>query len=172
MIEKKVLEEFKIVTGFNLYQIEKDYLQHLTLLFLSRITSNEFVFKGGTALQKVYGLHRFSEDLDFTLNIKNEIDLQMEKIKKEVERFGISCVIKQEEDNDFSTSFKFKFKGPLYTGSEHSKAVLRMEISKRETVLLEPIAKEITPKYPDIQPYLVLTMREEEMTCGFFWRKE
>jgi predicted nucleotidyltransferase component of viral defense system len=71
MLKREDLEKFKSVTGLNIWQIERDYLQHLFLLFLSRYVKDELVFKGGTALQKAYALNRFSIDLDFTLNDAN-----------------------------------------------------------------------------------------------------
>ena len=50
-----------------------------------------FVFKGGTALQKVYGLNRFSIDLDFTAkedNNKIDFKILIEKIAKKITDFG------------------------------------------------------------------------------------
>ena len=51
---------------FNLYQKEKDYLQHIVLSRIFSRIGSEIIFKGGTSLQKCFGLDRFSEDLDFT----------------------------------------------------------------------------------------------------------
>lgn len=61
----------------NKEHIEKNYFQDVFLFNLYRKT-NIFVFKGGTALYKLYNLPRFSEDLDFSL--VEEID--GDKIKK------------------------------------------------------------------------------------------
>jgi predicted nucleotidyltransferase component of viral defense system len=77
MLTKDELKAFESTLGFNVWQLEKDYLQHLFLLFLSRRTKDQLVFKGGTALQKIYGLNRFSIDLIF-LYKKN---LKMRKLK-------------------------------------------------------------------------------------------
>ncbi len=66
MMSRKNLESMQSVLGYNLGQVESDYLQHILLLFLSRRAGNWLVIKGGTALQKAYGLNRFSDDLDFT----------------------------------------------------------------------------------------------------------
>ena len=66
MLSRKNLESMRSVLGYNLGQVESDYLQHILLLLLSRRAGNWLVFKGGTALQKAYGLNRFSDDLDFT----------------------------------------------------------------------------------------------------------
>lgn len=50
--------------------VEKDALQSMFLLGLSK-TDLPFVFKGGTSLSKAYGLiNRFSEDIDLSMNRK------------------------------------------------------------------------------------------------------
>ena len=47
----------------------KDYLQDILLFAIYDYSgSNALVFKGGTALHKVYGLDRYSDDLDFSLD--------------------------------------------------------------------------------------------------------
>ena len=159
---RKDLEKFESVLGFNLWQVEKDYLQHLILLFLSRRIKNEFVFKGGTALQKFYGSNRFSIDLDFTL-VK---EINLHKIFKEVAMdltiFGSEALVKKRKEN-LGKTFSFKIKGPLYTGSERSISTLRLEISLREKVKLEPNVKEIVPIYTDIPPYILPVMKPREI---------
>ena len=60
--------------------IEKSYYQDLFLFNLFKKT-NKLVFKGGTSLYKLYGLPRFSEDLDFSLLE----DLDFNSVKKLVE---------------------------------------------------------------------------------------
>ena len=70
MLNRNELEKYKIGLGFNIWQVERDYLQHLILLFLSKRIAGELIFKGGTALQKAFGLNRFSIDLDFTQSEK------------------------------------------------------------------------------------------------------
>jgi len=42
----------------------------------------ELVFKGGTALWFFYGLNRFSNDLDFTLAGKVDLDRLMERVRR------------------------------------------------------------------------------------------
>src|SRR3989344_7708115 len=88
MISKEELERYALRLGFNLWQAERDYLQHLLLSSLSRRTADELVFKGGTALQKVFGLNRFSIDLDFTQNKPLPKNL-FELLQKDLSLFGI-----------------------------------------------------------------------------------
>lgn len=51
----------------------KEIMQEIVLCGLSRAGFfKEAAFYGGTALRIFYGLDRFSEDLDFSLEEKNE----------------------------------------------------------------------------------------------------
>ncbi|MBM3303587.1 MAG: nucleotidyl transferase AbiEii/AbiGii toxin family protein [Candidatus Aenigmarchaeota archaeon] len=73
MIPKEMLVEAAKRKGLkNREHIEKDYFQDLFLYHLCRKT-NALVFKGGTALYKIYSLQRFSEDLDFSLLGKTDV---------------------------------------------------------------------------------------------------
>src|SRR3989344_1597644 len=162
MLSKEELIKMKSLLGFNLGQLEKDYLQHLFLLFLSRHLKDELVFKGGTAIQKAYGLNRFSEDLDFTLNRETNSDELMEKIKKNINDFGFKVESKI-LSSKISKGYRLMIKGPLYDGTERSIASLRIEISLRKDIFLDPDIKEIVPAYEDLQPYIVLIMNTEEI---------
>ncbi|MEM5778472.1 MAG: nucleotidyl transferase AbiEii/AbiGii toxin family protein [Candidatus Aenigmatarchaeota archaeon] len=161
MITVNDLKKLTSILGFNIWQIEKDYLQHLFLLFLSAHTKDELVFKGGTALQKIYALNRFSIDLDFSMRKKIEEKI-MQKIVVGIKLFGFDCEYEKEKEN-FGLNFKFKINGPLYEGTEKTKSILRIEISKRENILLEPEIKEVVPIYPDLHPYTILVMQLEEI---------
>ena len=55
------------MTGFTIYQQEKDYFQYMILAAIYSKPDKNIIFRGGTALQKAYGLNRFSEDLDFSI---------------------------------------------------------------------------------------------------------
>lgn len=163
MLNKAELEEFGHRLGFNLWQTERDYFQHLFLMFLSRRTSHELIFKGGTALQKVFGLNRFSIDLDFTLNQALPVEL-FENIKRDFANFGVRAEFERIEQKN-SIKVKLAIEGPSYEGTERTFIVLRIEISLREKVLLEPETKEIFPTYSDLQPYLVKVMNLDEIVA-------
>ncbi|MEM0053773.1 MAG: nucleotidyl transferase AbiEii/AbiGii toxin family protein [Nitrososphaeria archaeon] len=163
MLDKRQIQELTKVSGFSLWQTEKDYLQHVFLLFLSIESKRELIFKGGTALQKVYGLNRFSLDLDFTSTNGKEEEI-VNKIAKDIKDFGYETeVSKNVQYKEESKSLTLKIKGPLYDGTEKSITSLRIEISHRRDLQLEPETKEIVPIYPDIRPYIVLVMRLEEI---------
>lgn len=82
--QSKISEQTKI----------REILQQMALLALERQGFFEkAAFYGGTALRILYGLDRFSEDLDFTLLKPNkDFDFTpfLEGIKKELSSFGFS----------------------------------------------------------------------------------
>lgn len=81
----------------------REILQSIVLIGLSRVDFfKEASFYGGTALRIFYGLNRYSEDLDFTLNEKNEsfsLEPYIESIKKVALSYGIELdvTIKKKE---------------------------------------------------------------------------
>lgn len=161
MLLRYELKKYCPTLGFNLGQAEIDYLQHLFLFFLSQHSSGNLIFKGGTALQKSYGLPRFSIDLDFT-SINKDSSLGLIKaIGKEIERFGYPTQI--EEVKTLGETFILKISGPLSGVSPMSIARLRIEISQRESLLIEPATIKINPTYHDLKPYTILVMAEKEI---------
>jgi predicted nucleotidyltransferase component of viral defense system len=85
LIEKEILLEIaKRKSLKNREHIEKDYFQDLLLYHIYK-KSNNFIFKGGTCLYKLYNLPRFSEDLDFSVLHQKNIEETIEKVAKELE---------------------------------------------------------------------------------------
>ncbi|MBI2449727.1 nucleotidyl transferase AbiEii/AbiGii toxin family protein [Candidatus Pacearchaeota archaeon] len=162
MLDKRELEKFKLSSGFNLGQIEKDYLQNLFLLFFSRNIKDEIIFKGGTAIQKIYGLNRFSEDLDFTLIKDLDLDSVIEQVSKNLINFGFETSYELLKSKS-SKNYRLRIKGPLFDGTDKTIASLRIEVSLRNDSVLEPDLKEIIPLYQDIQPYIILVMNIQEI---------
>ncbi|MFH1221678.1 MAG: nucleotidyl transferase AbiEii/AbiGii toxin family protein [Candidatus Micrarchaeota archaeon] len=146
--------------GFHDAQKEKDYAQHWMLSFLSRAGFGA-VFKGGTALQKVYGLPRYSEDLDFTLNDATEPDY--EALAAFLDSGGFSGLNWKKETDERAVKARLRFRGPLYNGSAISEGVIRLKMSRREKTILEPAVAMITPPYPDLLPYQFRVMDKNEM---------
>lgn len=162
MITRDVLGRYRSALDFNLGQIEKDYLQHLTLSILYRTTADSFVFKGGTCLQKIYGLDRFSEDLDFTIYKPLDVEKITEEITNGISNFGYQTKNRFLEKGR-SIKIRFEVQGPLYRESKMSVCYLTIEASKREQVILEPDFKMVYPFYEDLPPYSTLSMKLEEM---------
>ncbi len=94
---QSILELTKIATQSQTQPINiyREYCQHIFLNYLyQHSNSDQFLFKGGTALRIVYASPRYSEDLDFTiLQLSNRqiedtvlfVLEQMRKINLEVE---------------------------------------------------------------------------------------
>lgn len=77
--------------------IEKDYFIELVLFYFSKdnFLYENFVFRGGTALKKVYfPEYRFSEDLDFVIDSKKEINVYQEIIIQILQKISTDYPIK------------------------------------------------------------------------------
>jgi predicted nucleotidyltransferase component of viral defense system len=100
----------------NLNIIEKDYVLGWLLIGFSRIDS--LVFKGGTALSKIYfpEIWRLSEDLDFSImdNDFDGITGSVEEIFKLTEReSGIVFKLKSSYSNPDYMQLKIQYRGVI-----------------------------------------------------------
>jgi predicted nucleotidyltransferase component of viral defense system len=95
----KVLERASGQTTYPLSLLEKDYYITLILSGISESSGN-LIFKGGTALSKIYySYYRLSEDIDFSMKLpekgatrtirRNLIKPFKEKIRSYVKHFGL-----------------------------------------------------------------------------------
>lgn len=103
---KSMLEQYNIPNITSQTKI-REVLQHAALLGLERVGFFEkAAFYGGTALRILYGLDRFSEDLDFTLLQPNpDFDFTpfLAGIKRELAAFGFNLEIRTKEKRERST---------------------------------------------------------------------
>lgn len=86
--------------------IEKDYFIELVLFYFSKDTSlcENLVFRGGTALKKVYfPEYRFSEDLDFVIDNKKEINIYQEMIIQILQKISSDYPIKTDKRSMFKS---------------------------------------------------------------------
>lgn len=90
----------------------KEVMQEIVLCGLSKAGFfNEAAFYGGTALRIFYGLERFSEDLDFSLLVKNQaFDLSsyFPLLESTVQSFGLNMEIQIKRktfDSDVQSAF-------------------------------------------------------------------
>jgi len=84
--------------------IEKDYLIELVLFYFSKDSSlcENLVFRGGTALKKVYfPEYRFSEDLDFVIDSKKEINVYQDIIIQILQKISSDYPIKIDKRSIF-----------------------------------------------------------------------
>lgn len=164
MISKPELQRLanreKVAVGV----LEKDYVLTETLkaLFQTPLLGNLLVFKGGTALRKVYFSDwRYSEDLDFTA----KHDIKKEALQELLTSWYSQ--IKQATQINLSTKMLHKpngyarvraqFIGPLdYPG------MIFMDLSFDEPLCLEPVQMEIKahPFLPEGQKVLAYPLEE------------
>ncbi len=138
----------------NREHIEKDYFQDKLLYWIFKLTNN-LVFKGGTALCKLYNMPRFSEDLDFTLlDPKERIE---DKILKIAGKLNAEVNTKR-----FKTSllFKLRFKGVLTSYN-----TVRIDVSLKNKALLGFDLKSYVPDYIDIKPFTLKILKLKEMVA-------
>ncbi len=80
---KQIIEAVALEEHRNVQMVEKDTLQSMFLLELSK-SKLPFVFKGGTSLSKAYNLiDRFSEDIDLSAERKLS-EAERKKVKSEI----------------------------------------------------------------------------------------
>lgn len=161
-MNREDLKRYLGTTAFSLGHVEKDYFQHIILGALSRKWSSNLVFKGGTALQKIGMIPRFSEDLDFT----EEKEISVKKISNEMvkvlESYNYPVEVDRFTDEERSAGFRMKIEGPLYR-NDRGVCSIRFEVSRREEVILKPFSEEIDPPYKDVLPYVTRIMDKDEI---------
>ena len=150
-------------------QIEKDYILSWILWGISNHDdlSKEIVFKGGTVLKKVYFEdYRYSEDLDFTLvvdrsndQLREWFDQVFENIKEEANiPLGI---IDQNDHEDGGMNFYISYIGPF--GGDGSNKKVKVDISRSEELVFEPVFKSAIINYSDLEDYRLLCYSLEEV---------
>ena len=96
--------------------ITREYLQLLILKILyDRGYYKNIAFVGGTALRFLYGLRRFSEDLDFSVITKQgyNFDTLLKQIAYDSEKSGLSLDIKKQVEPPIQSAM-FRFKDILF----------------------------------------------------------
>ncbi len=113
--------------------IIREYIQKYILFILyGKKYHSKLIFVGGTALRILYDLKRYSEDLDFSLKVKepkfNFIDM-IEKVKKECSLAGYDVITKSKVQENVKNSF-LKFPGLLYEYgvSSHKKETVSVKV--------------------------------------------
>jgi len=154
-MEREELVKYKVKTGYNLQQLELDYYQHLVLEGIYR-EFNTIYFKGGTCLQKCYGIKRFSEDLDF-----NFFDLQSSEIISFVEEIFEEKITSYHETR-FGFTFSIQIKGILFNGENQTLCRLSFDFREND-IFRAPMKMVIRPLYHDLPNYFILALDTEEI---------
>lgn len=103
---ENLLSQYKLNTVSDYTNALKEIIQQIALLGLWRSKFFEkTAFYGGTALRILYGLDRFSEDLDFSL-LKPNLDFKLEPyneaIEAELQSFGFKTQVETKIKNHIS----------------------------------------------------------------------
>lgn len=139
MLDLNFIENFARENNLplNKRRIIAEYLQTIILEAISASTFNEdIIFMGGTCLRFVYNIQRFSEDLDFDLNVDEKkfnfnkfcIDLQ-----RELSLQNLAVAISKKE-NEILYRASVKFSGILFQANLSSQKtenlMINIEIDK------------------------------------------
>jgi len=134
----------------NREHIEKDYFQDVLLYHLYK-KSNNFIFKGGTCLYKLYNLPRFSEDLDFSILTQKNIKETIESVARELKA--------KIETKKTKTSFLFKLR---FSGILTQFNIVRIDVSLYNIVFGFEVKNYVSP-YIDIPPFSLRVLKLEEI---------
>lgn len=100
---KQMLKRFNPKTTIENIRALREIIQEIALVGLWRAKFfEEAAFYGGTALRILYGLDRFSEDLDFSLLIPNNkfsLAKYNKVVQQELSSFGIKATVSTKEKN-------------------------------------------------------------------------
>jgi predicted nucleotidyltransferase component of viral defense system len=134
----------------NREHIEKDYFQDVLLYHLYK-KSNNFIFKGGTCLYKLYNLPRFSEDLDFSILTQKNIKETIESVARELKA--------KIETKKTKTYFLFKLR---FSGILTQFNIVRIDVSLFNIVFGFEVKNYVSP-YIDIPPFSLRVLKLEEI---------
>ena len=170
MIKSGEIQQKARKIGVRDQQIEKDYILSWILFGISKHErlSKAIVFKGGTVLKKIYFEdYRFSEDLDFTLlNNETENEMIFEWFKeifdfiKEEANIPLE-IINDNEHEDGGINFYISYIGPL--GGQGSNKKVKVDISRIEQLVFEPVTKNVFTDYSDLEEHQLLCYPLEEI---------
>lgn len=158
MLSETSIKEFSAKMQTTEENVAREYFQHI---FLSSIygfkESEKLAFKGGPSLRIIYGSPRFSEDLDFTSDIKTYhlkelLKKNADKIK--LEGFDIEVLESKETTGGFFAIFKTQ----IYSSS------VRVELNvsmRKKTSGISREAHLISSQM--CSPYTITALNEESI---------
>jgi len=148
LIDKTELLEQARKRNLTLAMVEKDYVLGWLLFGLTQIKG--LVFKGGTALSKLYfpEVWRLSEDLDFVFSGDfSKITSQMNQVFHEIERqSGIKMVLKSQFSNPEYLQLKIQYQAVL------GKNWIKVDVTtERALEVVERPLKRMYSDYPSVK---------------------
>ena len=106
---EQMLKNYRVENIYDRKNAMKEIMQEIVLCGLSRAGFfKKAAFYGGTALRIFYGLDRFSEDLDFSLETEDldfDLTAYFPVLEKEVKAFGLNVEIQEKEKTKESTIY-------------------------------------------------------------------
>lgn len=163
MLDKRELMEKSRKLNLPLGIVEKDYVLGWMLYGISKFL-NGLVFKGGTALSKVYfpEMWRLSEDLDFNLEEGVDFDRIVKVLGQRVLPF-------LEKESGIKFQIKNKFSNPTYLQLKIQylavlgfKNFIKIDVSMCRTIEL-PVFKKVKAAYSDYPEFKVKVKTLEEI---------
>jgi len=153
MVTKEDVIKIARKENLSLGIIEKDFvLTYILRKIYNSDLKGKLIFKGGTALHKIYLHKRLSADLDFTEFNKINLD----EIKKVIEDKEINSKIRDLNEDNNSINIILSYFSVL-----NFKNNIKIQISRREKPILKVIKKKLKSYfYPDFE---VLTFKFEEL---------
>lgn len=166
MITKVELRRIAEQRNLSVESAEKNYLLELLLFQIYSEYGDLLILKGGTSLYKLYGLNRFSEDLDFTVN-KRRFDTEaiIGKLLRRLSSIGIDGRVNKIEHSKNEINIRLYLKGPLYDGRKQSLCPITLNISRRERVLIEPKKEFLIPSSKELPSFNLFVMDENEIAA-------
>ncbi len=164
MIDRDEILIYAKRRGVDPFFIENDYLQHIALICIYYEFSNELIFKGGTALQKIYGLDRLSLGLDFNL-LEGEINQKLVRAVKRMNDYYPSSIADSKKIKH-GIGYKVHIESPSsgVIGMPH---ILPLTFNTEEKLAMKPDFRTINPgmvyKDPDLRTYSLLVMNIVEI---------
>lgn len=162
LIDRRELLAKARARNLNLNIIEKDYVLGWLLFGFSQISS--LVFKGGTALSKIYfpEIWRLSEDLDFSL-LDNNFSIVSEGVQEIFriieKKSGIKLNLKSEYANPDYLQLKVQYNAVI------GKNWVKVDITKND-IVDNPVMKSIKKEYSDYKDFKIKVESAEEIFCS------
>lgn len=160
-MEVKLISENRLrylagLKGFNLIYLEKDYF--LTVLLYLLKDTEGVVFKGGTALNKIFLNHtRLSEDLDFAC--RRDVPGTRERIMGILEEKR-EIFPRFEFENQTREFFRMKV---FYKGFFSKSDYAILDVNGKASVFLAPEKQEVPHFYEEMPRFKILTLNKDEL---------
>jgi predicted nucleotidyltransferase component of viral defense system len=174
MIEDR-LRQYKPDSKLEELNALKEIAQEITLLALSRAEFfKQAAFQGGTCLRIVYGLPRFSEDLDFILFTPDTSfawQRYLQEIQLEFESFGLTLEVKDRSQANSAVKKAFikenSFGKILQLAYARNRSDVQVIQIKLEVDTNPPMGSDFETKLVDFPtPFSITTQKEPSLFAG------